>query len=73
MIGGAAMIGGHLSIPDGTVISGATAVPSTLTEAGQYSGIFPPMLHRDWERNASLIRHLSDLRKRLRALEKASS
>lgn len=69
-IGGAAMIGGHLTIADGTIISGATAVPSSLTEAGQYSGIFPPMLHRDWERNASLIRHLSDLRKRLRALEK---
>ena len=70
MIGGAAMIGGHLSIADGTVISGATAVPSSITEAGQYSGILPPMPHREWERNASLIRHLSDLRKRLRALEK---
>ena len=70
MIGGAAMIGGHLSIADGTVISAATAVPSSITEAGQYSGVFPPMPHREWERNASLIRHLSDLRKRLRALEK---
>jgi UDP-3-O-[3-hydroxymyristoyl] glucosamine N-acyltransferase len=72
MIGGAAMIGGHLTIADGTVVSAATAVPSSLTEAGQYSGVFPPMLHREWERNASLIRHLSDLRKRIRALEKSS-
>ncbi len=72
MIGGAAMIGGHLTIADGTVVSAATAVPSSLTEAGQYSGVFPPMLHRDWERNASLIRHLSDLRKRIRTLEKTS-
>ena len=70
MIGGAAMIGGHLSIADNTVISGATAVPSSITQSGQYSGIMPPMLHRDWERNASLIRHLSELRKRVRTLEK---
>lgn len=72
MIGGAAMIGGHLTIADGAIVSAATAVPSSLPEAGQYSGVFPPMLHRDWERNASLIRHLSDLRKRIRALEKTS-
>jgi UDP-3-O-[3-hydroxymyristoyl] glucosamine N-acyltransferase len=73
MIGGAAMIGGHLNIVANTVVSGATAVPSSIEQAGQYTGILPLMLHRDWERNASLIRHLSDLRKRLRGLEKAGS
>lgn len=69
-LAGASMIAGHLTIADGTVVSGATVVSSSITEAGRYTGAFPTMPHRDWERNASLIRHLSDLRKRLRVLEK---
>lgn len=69
-LAGASMIAGHLSIADGTVVSGATVISSSITEPGRYTGAFPTMQHRDWERNASLIRHLSDLRKRLRALEK---
>jgi UDP-3-O-[3-hydroxymyristoyl] glucosamine N-acyltransferase len=35
-----------------------------------YSGAFPVMPHREWERNAALIRHLADLRQRLRRLER---
>ena len=70
MIGGAAMLGGHLTIPDHTIISGGTAITSDINAAGQYTGVFPASLHRDWERNASLIRHLADLRKRIRNLER---
>ena len=70
MIGGAAMLGGHLSIADHTVVSGGTAITSDITEAGQYTGVYPSSTHREWERNASLIRHLADLRKRIRSLER---
>jgi UDP-3-O-[3-hydroxymyristoyl] glucosamine N-acyltransferase len=31
--------------------------------------VFPLMRNRDWERNAALLRHLDDLRDRVRALE----
>jgi UDP-3-O-[3-hydroxymyristoyl] glucosamine N-acyltransferase len=68
-LGGAAMILGHLSIADGTVISSGTLVSRTISEPGFYTGFFPFMKNRDWERNAALLRHLNELRDRVRALE----
>jgi UDP-3-O-[3-hydroxymyristoyl] glucosamine N-acyltransferase len=70
MIGGGAMLGGHLSIVDNTIVSGGTAIISDIKTAGQYSGIYPASTHREWERNAPLIRHLADLRKRIRSVQK---
>jgi UDP-3-O-[3-hydroxymyristoyl] glucosamine N-acyltransferase len=68
-IGGAALINGHLSIADGTVIGPGTFVSRSLREADFYSGVFPMMRNRDWERNAALVRHLVELRERIRRLE----
>ncbi len=68
-IGGAAMIAGHLKIPDGSSIGPATVVPSTISETGHYTGFFPIMKHRDWERAAAVVRNLPELRSRLRQLE----
>lgn len=69
-IGGAAMLLGHLSLPDGTHITGASAVMSSIKEAGAYSGIFPLEKHKSWEKTAVTIKQLTDLRQRIRALEK---
>lgn len=71
MIGGAAMLGGHLTIADHTVVSGGTAITHDITAAGQYTGLYPSSPHREWERNASALRQLSELRKRLRQLERS--
>ena len=68
-LGGAAMIHGHLSIADGTVIGAGTLVSRSLPKADFYSGVFPIMRNRDWERNAALVRHLVQMRERLRRLE----
>jgi UDP-3-O-[3-hydroxymyristoyl] glucosamine N-acyltransferase len=68
-LGGAAMIHGHITIADGTVISAGTLVSRSLNEAGFYTGVFPIMRNRDWERNAALLRHLDELRDRVRRLE----
>ena len=68
-IGGAAMIAGHITIADGCAIGPGTLVASSLTEPGHYTGFFPLMKNRDWERAAAIIRHLDDLRDRLRQLE----
>jgi UDP-3-O-[3-hydroxymyristoyl] glucosamine N-acyltransferase len=68
-IGGAAMIAGHLSIADGTLIGPGTLVSRTISEPGYYTGFFPLMTNRDWERNAAALRHLQELRSRVRALE----
>jgi UDP-3-O-[3-hydroxymyristoyl] glucosamine N-acyltransferase len=69
MIGGAAGIAGHLSIADGCVIGPATVVSGSITQPGHYTGFFPIMNNRDFERAAALVRRLDDLRRRVRALE----
>jgi len=68
-IGGSAMIGGHLEIADNVEISAATAVPKSILKAGTYTSLFPISSHRDWLRNASHIRHLDSLARRVRDLE----
>jgi UDP-3-O-[3-hydroxymyristoyl] glucosamine N-acyltransferase len=69
-IGGAAMIHGHISICDDAVISGGTLISRSIGEAGFYSGVFPFMPNRQWERNAAIVRHLDELRTRVRQLER---
>ncbi len=68
-LGGAAMIHGHLTIADGTIVGAGTLVSRSLHEADFYTGVFPMMRNRDWERNAALVRHLVELRDRIRRLE----
>jgi UDP-3-O-[3-hydroxymyristoyl] glucosamine N-acyltransferase len=68
-IGGAAMIAGHITIVDGCAIGPGTLVASSLTQPGHYTGFFPLMKNRDWERTAAIVRHLDDLRDRVRQLE----
>ncbi len=69
IVGGAAMFVGHIEIADHTLIGGGTAVTRSIPEAGHYATCFPLQTHKEWVRNAVHIRHLSDLNKRLKALE----
>jgi UDP-3-O-[3-hydroxymyristoyl] glucosamine N-acyltransferase len=71
MIGGAAGIAGHLAIADGTIIGPATVVSGSIEKAGHYTGFFPIMKQREWEKAAAIIRQLDDLRRRIRELEAA--
>ena len=68
-IGGGAGIAGHLRIADGVVIGGMSLVSRSVHQPGTYTGAFPLDTHASWERNAATLRHLHDLRDRLRALE----
>ncbi|MGE0311611.1 MAG: UDP-3-O-(3-hydroxymyristoyl)glucosamine N-acyltransferase [Lautropia sp.] len=68
-IGGAAGIAGHITICDDTIVSTMTLISRSITTPGFYSGIFPSMDNREWEKAAVVVRHLPDLRRRLRALE----
>lgn len=70
IVGGAAMLSGHLHIADDVQISGGTAVTSSITQAGRYSGVYPFAEHKQWQYNAAVISQLSQLRKRLRSLER---
>ncbi|HEY4037598.1 MAG TPA: UDP-3-O-(3-hydroxymyristoyl)glucosamine N-acyltransferase [Burkholderiaceae bacterium] len=68
-LGGASMIQGHITIADDCVIAGATAITRDIRQPGFYTGIYPFMLNRDWERSAAVVRHLDELRERIRQLE----
>jgi UDP-3-O-[3-hydroxymyristoyl] glucosamine N-acyltransferase len=68
--GGAAMINGHIEIVDNVHVTAATMVPNSLTEPGRYTGYFPVARNADWERTAVIVRNLSSVREKIRALEK---
>lgn len=69
-IGGAAMIIGHLEIGDDVHVSAGTLVAKSLPRAGHYTGSFPLDSHDGWLKNAAKVRHLDDMYRRLRELEK---
>jgi len=70
-IGGSAMIGGHLEIVDGVEISGATTIPKSILKPGTYTSLYPVSAHREWLKNASHLRHLDEVIKRVRDLERS--
>lgn len=72
MIGGSAGILGHLEICDDVIISAMALVTRSIRKPGFYSGSFPLMDNAQWERAAATLRHLPDLRARLRKLESLS-
>ncbi len=72
LIGGGAGILGHLTLADDVVVSPMSLVTRDLRQPGFYSGSFPLMKNDQWERAAAVLRHLPDLRARLRHLEKLS-
>ena len=66
MIGGAAMIGGHLHIADRVVISGGTWVTRSIEEPGMYLSVIPATPAREWRRTVALLRGLDKLYERVR-------
>ena len=73
MIGGAANLVGHITLADGVFVSAGSLVMRSLTQPGQYTGVYPLEEHADWEKNAATLRHLRGLRDRVRNLEKKTS
>ncbi|MEW5770048.1 MAG: UDP-3-O-(3-hydroxymyristoyl)glucosamine N-acyltransferase [Pseudomonadota bacterium] len=69
-IGGAAMIIGHLEVCDRVTVSAGSFVAKDIRSPGVYTSVQPLMSHADWKRNAAHLRHLDDLARRVRSLEK---
>lgn len=69
-IGGSAGIIGHLNIADKVEIGSFTLVSKSITEAGSYAGVYPFSKNDEWRNNAVHLRHLGELAKRVKALEK---
>ena len=70
MVGGRAAIGGHIEIVDDVVIAGGSSVGKSIREAGMVSSVVLSQTHAQWNRNAVHLRHLDEMAKRIRALEK---
>ena len=69
-IHGAVSIAGHLEIADDVHLTATSAVPNTIREAGVYSSGMPIQENRTWRRNVTRLRHLDDMARRLRAVER---
>src|SRR3989338_6725149 len=69
-IGGSAGILGHLQIADHVEISSFTLIGKSIREAGSYAAIFPFSKTEDWRKNTVHLRHLDDLVKRVKILER---
>ena len=70
IIGGAAMFVGHIEIADHTIIGGGTAVTRSIDKPDFYATCYPIQTQKEWVKNAVHIRHLNELSKRVKALEK---
>jgi UDP-3-O-[3-hydroxymyristoyl] glucosamine N-acyltransferase len=69
-VGGGAIVLGHLSVADHVHISAATTVTRSITQPGNYTGMFPIDDNATWEKNAASLKQLHKLRERIKALEK---
>ena len=71
VLGGGVGTVGHIEIADKTTIGGGTSVTHSITESGQHvAGPYPMQAYKEWARNAVYIRHLSEMNKRIKSLEK---
>jgi UDP-3-O-[3-hydroxymyristoyl] glucosamine N-acyltransferase len=68
-VGGGAIVLGHLTLADGVHISAATVVTRSISQPGQYTGLFPIDDNATWEKNAASLKQLHKLRDRIKALE----
>ncbi|MFN2300688.1 MAG: UDP-3-O-(3-hydroxymyristoyl)glucosamine N-acyltransferase [Gammaproteobacteria bacterium] len=72
LIAGASGISGHLNIADDVMIMAMSMVTSDIHQAGQYASGLPLDSLANWRRNGARFRHLDELAKRVKALEKKS-
>lgn len=70
ILGGRVGVVGHIEIADNTVVTGATVVSRSITEAGVYSGSMPMDTAAQWRKNSVRIRQLDELARRLQTVEK---
>lgn len=73
IIGGAVGVAGHIEIVDDVIVMAATNVTKSIMKAGCYSGIIPFDEAVAWRKNSAMLRHLTQMRDRVRELEKQVS
>ncbi|MEP6484494.1 MAG: UDP-3-O-(3-hydroxymyristoyl)glucosamine N-acyltransferase [Rudaea sp.] len=71
-IGGGAGILGHVTIADNVRITAKAMITQSIHSAGDYSSGMPAQESAVWRRNAARFRHLDELFRRVKALEKVT-
>lgn len=69
-LAGGALVTGHIELADNVHISGATVVTRSIRKPGLYTGTVPSMEHAGWLKNFARLRHLDDMVRRVKTLEK---
>ncbi|BBB25081.1 UDP-3-O-(3-hydroxymyristoyl)glucosamine N-acyltransferase [Amphritea japonica] len=69
-IAGACAIAGHLTIVEGTHITGMSMVSRSILQPGAYSSGTAAEPHQQWKRNAVRFRQLDEMSRRIKKLEK---
>ncbi len=70
MVGGNAGILGHLEVADHVVITAKSLVTRSIREPGEYSSGVPLQDNRTWRKNAARFKHLDDMARRIKALDR---
>jgi UDP-3-O-[3-hydroxymyristoyl] glucosamine N-acyltransferase len=70
MIGGGVRIAGHIELVDHVIVTGGSIVLQSIRKPGVYSSGTPLELNKHWHRNYHRFKHLDEMARRLRALEK---
>lgn len=70
LIGGGVGISDNIEVTDNVVILGRTLVSSSITKPGAYASSMLADEVENWRKNALRFRHLNEMEKRLRSLEK---
>lgn len=69
-LGGGVGVTGHAQLADHVLVSGGSSVMGSIKRPGVYTGTVPSMEHSRWLKNFAQLRHLDDMVRRVRALEK---
>jgi UDP-3-O-[3-hydroxymyristoyl] glucosamine N-acyltransferase len=69
-IAGGAGITGHVELADHVHVSGVTSVTRSIKQPGVYTGTVPAMDHATWLKNFARLRHLDDMVRRVKTLER---
>ncbi len=70
LIGGGVGIRDNIEIADNVMITGRTFVSSSIKQAGSYSSSVLVDTTRNWKKNAMRFKHLDEMAKRIKKLEK---
>jgi UDP-3-O-[3-hydroxymyristoyl] glucosamine N-acyltransferase len=72
-IGGGVVVVGHLEFADNIHFSAESLITRSFSEPGYYSGNLPAMPNKEWRKTVAHLRHLEDMVKRIKQLEKRLS